>query len=57
VSLFRVGVWKYIRRGWGVFSRFIRYKVEDGSKIRFSHDLWWGDHLLKIVFPELFSIA
>jgi hypothetical protein len=33
---FGVGVWKHIRRGWGVFlSRFVKYEVRDGSKIRF----------------------
>jgi hypothetical protein len=46
-----------MRRGWGVFSRFVRYKVGDGSKIRFWHDLWYGDRPLKAFFPELFSIA
>ena len=32
---------------------FIRYEVGVGSKIRFWHDLWWGNNLLKIVFSEL----
>ena len=25
VGPFGVGMWKYFRRGWGVFSRFVRY--------------------------------
>jgi hypothetical protein len=50
-------VWKHIRRGWGVFSRFVRYEVGDGTKIRFWHDLWCGDQPLKESFSELFSIA
>jgi len=29
------GVWKHIRRGWRVFSRFIRFQVGDGSQISF----------------------
>jgi hypothetical protein len=32
---FGVRVWKHITRGWGVFSRYIRYEVGDGTKIRF----------------------
>jgi hypothetical protein len=47
---------EYIRRGWGVFF-FVRNEVGDGSKIKFSHDLWCADQLLKETFPDLFSIA
>jgi hypothetical protein len=57
VGPFGVGVWKYVRREWGVFSRFVRYEVGDGSTIKFSHDLWCGDEPLKVTFSELFSIA
>jgi hypothetical protein len=32
---FRVGVWENIRRGWDVFSRFIRFEV--------MNDLWCED--------------
>jgi hypothetical protein len=46
-GIFGVGVWKHIRRGWGVFSRYIIYEVGDGSKIHFWHDAWCGDQLLK----------
>jgi len=28
-------VWKHIRRGWRVFSRFVRYEVRNGTEIRF----------------------
>jgi hypothetical protein len=31
--------------------------VDDGSKVRFSHDLWCGDMTLKDGFPVLFGIA
>jgi len=40
---FGVGVWKHIRRGWGFFLRCIMYKVGDGSKIQFWHDVWCVD--------------
>jgi len=40
---FGVGVWKHIRKRWGVFLRYIRYEVGDGTKIRFWHNAWCGD--------------
>ena len=43
-----MGVWKYIRRRWKVFFRFVRYKVGDGPKVRFWHGFWCGSQLLKI---------
>jgi exonuclease III len=36
---FGVGVWKHIRRGWESFSKFIKFEVGDGSRIRFWHDI------------------
>jgi hypothetical protein len=54
---FGFGVWKHIRWGWDVFSRYIRYEVGDGSRIHFWHDVWCGDQPLKEAFPEVFSIA
>jgi hypothetical protein len=30
-----VGIWKNIRRGWGMFSSHIRFEVGNASKIRF----------------------
>jgi hypothetical protein len=32
---FNVGVWKHIRRWWGVFSSLISFDVGDGSLISF----------------------
>jgi len=57
VGPFGVGVWKYIRKGWEVFSRFVTYEVGDGSKVRFWHDLWCVEQSLKISYLYLFSIA
>jgi hypothetical protein len=50
-------VWNYIRRGWGRFSRSLKYEVGDGSKIRFWHDLWCGYQPLNVNFSEIISIA
>jgi len=54
---FGVGLWKYIRKGWENFSKFLRYEVGDGNRTRFWHDLWCGDTILKEVFPDFFGIA
>jgi len=34
-GLLVLGVWKHIRRGWGVFSKFIRFEVGDGPQTSF----------------------
>jgi len=57
VGAFGVGLWKNIRKGWETFSGFTRFEVGDGERIRFWHDLWCGDSVLKEVFPDLFGIA
>jgi len=35
----------------------VRYEVDDGFEVLFWHDVWCGELLLKIFFPELFTIA
>lgn len=57
ISNNHLSIWKYIRRGWRVFSSFVIYEVGDGFKIRFWHDLWCVDLPLNATFPYLFSIA
>jgi hypothetical protein len=32
---FGVRVWKFIIRGWEMFSKFVKYEVGDGSKVSF----------------------
>jgi hypothetical protein len=54
---FKVGVWKFIRRGWKTFSKFVKYVVGEKSKVSFWHDVWCGNQQLKISYPDLFSIA
>lgn len=50
-------VLKNIMRGWGEFSCHIRFEVGNGSKIRFWHDLWFGDQTLNVAFPKFFKIS
>jgi hypothetical protein len=57
VGAFGVGLWKNIRKGWETFSGFTRFEVGDGVRIKFWHDLWCEDPVLKEAFPVLFGIA
>jgi hypothetical protein len=41
----------------GGFSRFDKVVVRDGSMNRFWHDMWYGNHPLKVTLLKLFSIA
>jgi hypothetical protein len=56
-SSYGVRIWKCIRRGWDSFSRFTRFDIGNGTKVRFWLDRWCGDFPLKEAFPELFGIA
>jgi hypothetical protein len=46
-----------MRKNWGAFSNYISYKVGDGFRIHFWHDIWCGYSALKYSFPERFSLA
>jgi hypothetical protein len=48
-----VGVWKNIRRGWGMFSSNTKLELGEGTKVKFWHDLWCEDKALKKAFPDL----
>ncbi|RVX13476.1 Pentatricopeptide repeat-containing protein, mitochondrial [Vitis vinifera] len=43
--------------GWDEFMRFISFSLGDWRRVRFCHDIWYGELLLHVRFPELFSIA
>ena len=53
----RVGLVYAIYRRWVGFSRYIRFELGDGSKIRFWRTSSVGSRPLKLVFLELFSLA
>jgi hypothetical protein len=57
VGAFRVGLWKTIVKGWETFSGFSRFKVGDGARTKYWHDLWCGDTVRKEAFPVLSGIA
>jgi hypothetical protein len=50
-------VWKCIRRGWEGFAQHVRFDIGDGTKVLFWHEVWCGEHPLKLVYPDLFNIA
>jgi hypothetical protein len=52
-----VGLWRYISRGWRLFSSHTKFNPGDGSKIRFRDYVWCGGVILKEVFPGLYNIA
>jgi hypothetical protein len=52
-----VGLWRYISRGWRLFSSHTKFDPGDGSKIRFRDYVWCGGVILKEVFPGLYNIA
>ena len=56
-GLYRVGLWKNIKRVWRMFYSHARFELEDGSRIRFRDDVWCGELTLAEAFPDLYSIA
>lgn len=51
------GLWKFIRKGCDSFSRFVVFELGSGVMICFWHDVWYGESLLKLVYPELFRLS
>ena len=52
-----VSVWKSIRSGWMDFSKFLRFDVGDGTKVKFWEDEWCRDCALKVAYLELYGIS
>ncbi len=52
-----MSLWKYISKGWATFSKFIEFKVGDGTTIRFRSDVWCGAEPLMVSFLELYQIT
>ena len=49
--------WKAIAQVSQEFSKFTRFVVGDGDRIRFWEDLWWGDQPLGVQYPRLLSVV
>ena len=52
-----VSVWKSVSSGWLDFSKFLRFNVDDGTRIKFWEDVWCRDCSLKEAFPKLYTIS
>lgn len=52
-----VWLWKHIRKGWDTYAAHTCFKVGNGVKVKFWHDLWCGDRALKDVFPQVYGLA
>ena len=49
--------WKAIAQVFQDFSKYTRFVVRDGERIRFWEDLWWGDQSLGFQYPRLFRVV
>ncbi|WKA00162.1 hypothetical protein VitviT2T_018548 [Vitis vinifera] len=49
--------WKAIAQVFQEFSKFTRFVVGNGNRIRFWEDLWWGDQSLGSQYPKLFRVV
>ena len=47
---YSVGLWKKIRKGWGVLKATMRFEVGNGRRIKFWEDVWSYDVPLKTLF-------
>lgn len=55
------GVWKGVYKGVGSLSRLIRFKVNNGKRVLFWHDLWCSNEplslSLSLLFPSCYNVA
>ena len=51
------GLWRSIRKGWEVFSKYIQFEVRVGDRVKFWIDRWCGDLPLQLSFPVVYGIA
>ncbi|RVW21771.1 putative glycosyltransferase [Vitis vinifera] len=68
VALLGKWLWRYPREGSALwheaitqvfqeFSKFTRFAVGNGDRLRFWEDLWWGDQSLCSQYPRLFRVV
>ncbi|RVX19375.1 putative ribonuclease H protein [Vitis vinifera] len=52
-----VGLWKAIRKKWGLFDGRVVFHLGNGQRVKFWKDKWCGDGPLCECFPSLFSMS
>ncbi|RVW34286.1 putative ribonuclease H protein [Vitis vinifera] len=52
-----VGLWKAIRKKWGLFDGRVAFHLGNGQRVKFWKDKWCGDGPLCESFPSLFSMS
>ena len=50
-------MWTSIRMGWEVFSKYIRFEVGVGDRVKFWIDQWCGESSLQLTFLVVYGIA
>ena len=53
----RCDLWKEYKSRWDRFACYIICVAEDGTKVRFWHDICCGDIPLKELYPNLYSLV
>ena len=51
------GLWRSIRKGWEIFSKYIRFEVGVGDRVKFWTNRWCGDLPLYLSFSVVYGIA
>ena len=52
-----VGLWKAIRKKWGLFDGRVAFHLGNGQRVKFWKDKWCGDATLYTFFPALYVIV
>lgn len=56
-GVYGCGLWRSIQKSWEVFSKYIRFEIGMGDRVRFWTDQWCGDLPLHLSFPIVYGIA
>ena len=51
-----MSLWKTISIGWSTFSLYIQFEIGDGTRVKFRHDVYYGENPLSVCFPKLFRV-
>ena len=52
-----MGFWKEIRKEGSLLLKNITFSMEEGRRVKFWKDIWYGNNSLREAFPSLFALA